>query len=174
MKWNIYINALITGFVVVSFEMLGSRFLNPYFGSGIYTWGAIISTVLFALMVGYFGGGKLADKKPSYFLLGSMIIFSSVYLCIIPHISDVALRYCFDNTTNLSTATLISSFILFFFPLALLGAYSPFAIRLVLKNTSESGSISGFIYGLSTFGSIIGALVTTFYLIPNFGTVMIT
>jgi MFS family permease len=42
--------------------MLGSRYLNPYFGSGIYTWAALISTVLAALTLGYFLGGWLADR----------------------------------------------------------------------------------------------------------------
>ena len=43
--------------------MLGSRYLNPYFGSGIYTWASLISTVLAALTVGYFLGGWLADRQ---------------------------------------------------------------------------------------------------------------
>src|SRR5262249_37692385 len=45
----IYFVAFVTGAIVMSFEMLGSRYLNPYFGSGIYTWAALISTVLAAL-----------------------------------------------------------------------------------------------------------------------------
>ena len=48
----IYAAAFVTGAVVMSFEMLGSRYLNPYFGSGIYTWAALISTVLIALTAG--------------------------------------------------------------------------------------------------------------------------
>ena len=31
----IYLVAFVTGAIVMSFEMLGSRYLNPYFGSGI-------------------------------------------------------------------------------------------------------------------------------------------
>ena len=45
----IYLVAFVTGAIVMSFEMLGSRYLNPYFGSGIYTWASLISTVLAAL-----------------------------------------------------------------------------------------------------------------------------
>src|SRR5262249_7523787 len=41
----LYLVAFVTGGIVMSFEMLGSRYLNPYFGSGIYTWAALISTV---------------------------------------------------------------------------------------------------------------------------------
>jgi hypothetical protein len=45
----IYIVAFVTGAIVMSFEMLGSRYLNRYFGSGIYTCVVLISTVLAAL-----------------------------------------------------------------------------------------------------------------------------
>ena len=61
----IYGAAFVTGAIVMSFEMLGSRYLNPYFGSGIYTWAALISTVLIALTAGYFLGGSLADRTAS-------------------------------------------------------------------------------------------------------------
>src|ERR671937_1935023 len=61
----IYAVAFITGAIVMSFEMLGSRYLNPYFGSGIYTWAALISTVLIALTAGYFLGGALGDPTVS-------------------------------------------------------------------------------------------------------------
>src|SRR5258708_18814857 len=61
----IYLVAFVTGAIVMSFEMLGSRYLNPYFGSGIYTWASLISTVLAALCVGYFIGGIAAARHPS-------------------------------------------------------------------------------------------------------------
>ena len=40
----VYLAAFVVGAIVMSFEMLGSRYLNPYFGSGIYTWASLIST----------------------------------------------------------------------------------------------------------------------------------
>src|SRR5262249_12355208 len=65
----IYAAAFSTGGIVMGIEMLGSRYLNPYFGSGIYTWAALIFTVLVALMAGYFLGGTLADRTPSTVVL---------------------------------------------------------------------------------------------------------
>ena len=61
----IYFHAFLIGFIVMAFEMIGSRYLNPYFGSSVYTWASIISTVLLALTVGYFIGGLMADRYPS-------------------------------------------------------------------------------------------------------------
>ena len=80
----IYLIAFVTGAIVMSFEMLGSRYLNPYFGSGIYTWASLISTVLGALTVGYFIGGWLADRTPSVPVLGATVLFGSVYMLALP------------------------------------------------------------------------------------------
>src|SRR5258708_30063128 len=70
----LYAGAFITGAIVMSFEMLGSRYLNPYFGSGIYTWASLISTVLAALTAGYFAGGVMADSRPSPRVLGAAVL----------------------------------------------------------------------------------------------------
>jgi hypothetical protein len=75
----IYLVAFVTGAIVMSFEMLGSRYLNPYFGSGIYTWASLISTVLAALCVGYFIGGVLADRYPSATVLGVTVLIGSYW-----------------------------------------------------------------------------------------------
>jgi hypothetical protein len=76
----IYAVAFVTGGIVMSFEMLGSRYLNPYFGSGIYTWAALISTVLAALTAGYFFGGFIADRTVSPVVLGAIVSLASLYL----------------------------------------------------------------------------------------------
>src|SRR6266436_4735231 len=125
----VYGGAFITGAIVMSFEMLGSRYLNPYFGSGIYTWASLISTVLAALL---------------------------------------------DAIDDIKTGSLASAFVLMFFPVAFYGAYSPFAIRLLLRSTHASGGVSGGVYAISTAGSIVGTLGTTFLLIPAIGTRAIT
>src|SRR5215510_9816884 len=80
----VYTGAFVTGTIVMGFEMLGSRYLNPYFGSGIYTWASLISVVLAALTVGYFAGGYLADRHPSVQVLGATIVIGSAYLLLLP------------------------------------------------------------------------------------------
>ena len=82
--FTIYLVAFVTGAIVMSFEMLGSRYLNPYFGSGIYTWASLISTVLAALCAGYFLGGIAADRHPSARVLGATVLIGSAYLLCLP------------------------------------------------------------------------------------------
>jgi spermidine synthase len=170
----IYIVAFITGAIVMGFEMLGSRYLNPYFGSGIYTWAALISTVLAALTAGYFLGGFIADRTVSAAVLGTIIGIGSVYLLVLPRFADVVLRFVLAGIDDVRVGSLCAALAIMFVPVMLLGVYSPFAIRLVLRASERSGTVSGSIYGASTAGSIAGTLGTTFFLIPAIGTHAIT
>ncbi len=170
----IYIVAFVTGAIVMSFEMLGSRYLNPYFGSGIYTWAALISTVLAALTAGYFLGGFIGDRTVSAAVLGTIVGIASLYLLALPSFAEAILGFVFDTIDNVRVGSLYSALAIMFLPVTLLGVYSPFAIRLVLRAAQHSGTVSGSVYGVSTAGSIAGTLGTTFFLIPMIGTRAIT
>lgn len=170
----IYVAAFLTGAIVMSFEMLGSRYLGPYFGSGIYTWAALISTVLGALCVGYFLGGSLADRHPSPRVLGATVLIGSVYLLLLPAFADPLLQFFVWHIDDIKLGSLAAALAIMLFPVMLLGMYSPFAIRLLLRSERNSGVVSGTVYGVSTAGSILGTLGTTFFLIPLIGTRAIT
>ena len=75
---------------------------------------------------------------------------------------------------DVKTGSLAAAFAILFFPVTFLGMYSPFGIRLLLRSAQSSGTVSGTVYGISTVGSIVGTLGTTFYLIPTIGTRAIT
>src|SRR5713226_1704279 len=170
----VYGGAFITGAIVMSFEMLGSRYLNPYFGSGIYTWASLISTVLAALTAGYFAGGRLADRYPSARVLGAAVLIGSAFILALPSFSTMLLEALLEAIDDIKSGSLASAFVLMFFPVAFYGAYSPFAIRLLLRSTQASGGVSGGVYAISTAGGIVGTLGTTFLLIPAIGTRAIT
>ena len=170
----IYCIAFITGAIVMSFEMLGSRYLNPHFGSGIYTWASLISTVLAALTAGYFLGGALADRRPHVPVLGATVLIGSVYLILLPKFADALLEFVLDRFDDVKSGSLAAAMAIMMFPVTFLGMYSPFAIRLLLKSPHRSGVVSGTVYGISTAGSIVGTLGTTFFLIPAMGSRAIT
>jgi len=170
----IYIVAFVTGAIVMSFEMLGSRYLNPYFGSGIYTWAALISTVLLALTLGYFLGGYLADRTASAAVLALTVIVGSVYLLALPSFAGPVLEFVLAAIDDVRAGSLVSALAIMVFPVTFLGMYSPFAIRLLLRSAQNSGRISGAVYGISTVCSIVGTLGTTFVLIPTIGSRAIT
>ena len=170
----IYVVALVTGAIVMSFEMLGSRYLNPYFGNGIYTWAALISTVLAALTAGYFLGGLIGDRTVSAAVLGVIVGLASVYLLVLPSFAGAILDLVLNTVDDVRLGSLYAALSIMFLPVMLLGVYSPFAIRLVMRTAQHSGTVSGTVYGVSTAGSIVGTLGTTFFLIPLIGTRAIT
>lgn len=170
----VYVVAFVVGAIIMSFEMLGSRYLNPYFGSGIYTWASLISTVLLSLTVGYFIGGWLADRNPSPRILGITVLIGSLYILFLPAFSQPMLEAVLNAIDDIKMGSLVSAIAILFFPVTFLGMYSPFAIRLLLKSPTSSGMVSGTVYGISTAGSIVGTLGTTFFLIPTMGSRAIT
>ena len=100
----IYSVAFVTGAIIMSFEMLGSRYLNPYFGSGIYTWASLISTVLLALTVGYFLGGYLADRTASPAVLALTVMVGSIYLLALPSFAQPFSNSCWGAWTTFGPA----------------------------------------------------------------------
>ena len=170
----IYCVAFLTGAIVMSFEMLGSRYLSPYFGGGIYTWAALISTVLIALTAGYFVGGILADRTISASVLALIVIAGSGYLLVLPSFAQPVLEFALDSINDIRAGSLNASLSLMLVPVTFFGMCSPFAVRLLLRSAKSSGRVAGAVYGISTAGSIAGTLGTTFFLIPAIGSRGIT
>ncbi len=59
-------------------------------------------------------------------------------------------------------------------PLTLMSVFTPFAVRLLLTSVSFGGRLVGYVYGVSTVGNVLGTLVTTFTLVPMFGSRALT
>jgi MFS family permease len=170
----VYANAFLVGSVLMGFEMLGSRYLFPYFGGGIGTWASLISTVLSALAIGYFVGGTLVDRYPSALLIAIAIFIAAAYLACVPPAADHVMGWILAKLGDGPWAILLASSTLLLLPLTLLGTFSPVAARLLIHTTSETGRVAGRVYGISTIGNVAGTLLTTFTLIPSIGSRAIT
>ena len=165
----IYANAFIVGGVLMGFEMLGARYLYPYFGSGIETWAGLISTVLVALALGYFAGGALVGRYPSLRLLALAVALAALYLAGIPAAADPLMSALLAAIGARPTGILLAAAALLLVPLSFLGMLSPIAVRLLVRRAEESGRVAGIVYGISTVGSVFGPLFTAFALIPPIG-----
>ncbi len=159
----------LTGAAVLIIEITANRIVSPYFGNTIFTFSAIISTVLAALSFGYYFGGQLSDKHPKLSLFYSIILFSGFLTFLILPLKYYLLPYL-GKTLDPFQGPLITSLFLFFPASFVLGTLSPFGIKLQHQLTPKTGlgTISGRIFFFSTMGSIFGSLATGFYLIPTF------
>lgn len=166
--------AITLGFAVMGFEMLGSRFLNPYFGGTINTWASLIATVLVALMAGYLLGGALVDRTMSPRLCGALLAAAGAYLLTIPLWVDLLFTWMLGSVGDGMIGTVLASMALLLLPLTLMSVFTPFAVRLLLTSVSFGGRLVGYVYGVSTVGNVLGTLITTFMLVPAFGSRTLT
>jgi spermidine synthase len=157
------------GAVLMGLEIAGSRVLTPHFGNSVFVWGSLISVFLIALSVGYYLGGKLADRRPSQRLLNSICVAVSAWIFLLAAIGHPVCEGLFQAGLGEQSGPLLASAVLFLPPSVALGMVSPFSIRIAATGISSLGQVSGTLYALSTAGSIVGTLLTTFVLIPLIG-----
>lgn len=168
---KLYLVVFLTGAIVMILELIGSRILAPIFGTSIFVWTSLIGVILGAMSLGYYYGGKIADKNPNLKFFSSIILSSGCLVFSILIIKDVVLYS--GLFLGIKTGTVISAIFLFALPALFLGAVSPYAVRLSIKAVESSGNTVGNLYAVSTFGSIVGTFLAGFYLIPNFGSIAI-
>jgi protein-S-isoprenylcysteine O-methyltransferase Ste14 len=61
--------------------------------------------------------------------------------------------------------SLVASMTLFFIPTVILGMLSPYSVRLLVRESNQSGQVAGKLYFVSTLGSALGTIITSFYLV---------
>ncbi len=173
MKYFLIVLVLIGGMTSLALEMCAERLMEPYFGTSLIVWASLIGLILIYLTVGYLVGGRLADRYPSEQVLCVITAAAALAIALIPFVSQGILQWSVTGLEQVSVSIFLSSLIgtilLFAVPVTLLGIVSPFAIRLLTKEVSQSGRSSGSLYAISTFGSIVGAFLPVLWLIPTFG-----
>lgn len=160
----------LSGAALMGLEIVGSRVLAPVFGTSIFVWGALITTFLASLAAGYALGGRLADRRPEPALLAGILVVSAVLLWILFAAPHVVLDACAVAPVPDRFRALLASLILFGPPSVLMGAVTPFAVRLAARELATVGSAAGRLSAISTAGSILGTFATAFFLIPAFAT----
>lgn len=160
----------VCGWAVMSLEILGGRILTPYFGSDIYVWGSVISVFLLSLSIGYFLGGKLSRRLAGRWHLSAVILGAAVCITVLPLFHEKVNGAIFDlwvadSQAGERWACLAAATVLFLIPTTLLGMVSPYAVRLATTEVSSVGEKAGVLYAISTVGSVLGCLMTSFYLI---------
>lgn len=164
----IFALVFIAGYSVMSIELLGGRILAPYFGNSIYVWGSIITVFMLALALGYLAGGQLSLRRPSLRKLGLVFVLAAGAIVPLVLFAEPVMQWIFASIYDPRYGSLCAALLLFLLPTLILGVISPYAIRLLVATTAESGQIAGKLYFVSTLGSALGTLATSFYLVLYF------
>ena len=152
----------------MSLELLGGRVLAPYFGSSIYVWGSIITVFMVALSIGYLVGGRLSVDNPRLSRYG--FFFLAAAITAVPTIvyGEAIMDQVFLHLEDPRYGSLVATTCLFFIPTAILGMIAPYSVRLLVTESHFSGRVAGGLYFVSTLGSALGTLMTSFYLVLLF------
>lgn len=165
---------LVSGMTTMATEMSASRLLAPYFGASVMVWANIIGLILIYLSIGYWYGGRLADRYPTLRALCTITLTASIMIAIVPFIARPVLEISSGGIDSLEVSSVLGSFagclLLFSVPITFLGMVPPFTVRLALRSIHDSGQVAGSLYALSTVGSIVGTFGSVLVLIPWIGT----
>jgi predicted membrane-bound spermidine synthase len=174
MKRYLYFAVFVAGMTTLALEFCASRLLGSVFGTSNIVWASIIGLILIYLTVGYFLGGRWADRSPNPRSMYAILAWGAFTSGLVPLVARPILRLAADAFDQLQVGILFGSFtsvlILFSIPVSLLGTISPFAIRLAIQDPQEAGRISGRIYAISTLGSFVGTFLPVLVFIPLLGT----
>lgn len=155
-------------------EICAARLLAPYYGASTVVWANVIGIVLASLAVGYWLGGRLADRHPTRRTLGVAVLAGAAIIAAMPFVSRPLLGVSVEGLDNVSVGAAVGSFfgtlVLFAPAVVLLGMVAPFAIRLWISDLRAAGEVAGRVFALSTAGSLLGTFLPALVTIPLIGT----
>jgi spermidine synthase len=166
--------AFTVGAASLGTEIAAARLLAPWFGASTIVWANTIATVLVALAIGYWFGGRIADRDPSLQGLSRLVVLAAGLLAIVPFVAGPFLRVSVDALDSVEAGafagSLLAVLVLVAVPVLVLGMAAPYAVRLSVARVEEAGRITGRLYAISTVGSLAGVFLSALLLIPLVGT----
>ena len=170
----LYLTVFVSGMSTLAIELTASRLLGNVFGTSNLVWANVIGLMLLYLSVGYFLGGRLADRHPNPRNLFRLVLWAAFFSALIPLLSRPILQGAASAVINVDAVVVVGAFlsvlVLFAGPVTLLGCVPPFAMRLAIDDLSMTGQVSGKIYAISTLGSLLGTFLPVLVFIPEIGT----
>ncbi len=170
----LYVLVFVVGTGSLGAEIAVARLMAPFFGASTIVWANTIGVVLVALSLGYWFGGRLADRDPSLRGLCKMVLLAALLLAVVPFVAqpffDISVSALDSISAGAFAGSLFAVLVLIAVPVLLLGAASPYALRLAVPDVEHAGRIAGRLYAISTAGSLAGTMLSSLLLIPVLGT----
>lgn len=157
--------AFTNGFVIMAIQLLGGRIMAPYFGSSVYVWGSIITVFMLSLSLGYLAGGRLSTRQPDVRMFASFFLASAILCLPIIFLAELVMSQIFVVVEDPRYGSLLTAGLLYFLPICVMGMVSPYSVRLLVRSQEGSGGVAGMLYFVSTMGSALGTLGTSFYFV---------
>src|SRR5690349_22940402 len=91
--WLLIVQVFIAGATSMAVELSASRLLAPYFGTSLFVWANLIGLILLYLTLGYYLGGRIADRYPRPFVLYGITSAAALLISAIPPLSRPILSW---------------------------------------------------------------------------------
>ncbi len=170
----LYVLVFVVGTGSLGAEIAVARLMAPFFGASTIVWANTIGVVLVALSIGYWFGGRLADRNATLAGLSKLVLAAAVLLAVVPFIAqpffDISVDALDEISAGAFAGSLFAVLALVAVPVMLLGAASPYALRLAVPDVEHAGRVAGRLYAISTAGSLVGTMSSSLLLIPVLGT----
>ncbi|HOC46742.1 MAG TPA: fused MFS/spermidine synthase, partial [Syntrophorhabdaceae bacterium] len=140
----------ISGAIVMVYELVGSRLISPYVGTSLYVWSSLIGVILGALSLGYYLGGRLADRRAEWHFFSGILFLAALFIGLTVFTKHVVLEFVALFNIRSEYTALLASLFLFAPASILLGMISPFSVKLRMKSLESSASTVGNLYAIST------------------------
>ena len=164
----------VVGAASLGAEIAAVRLMAPFFGASTIVWANTIAVVLVALALGYWLGGRLADRRPDVRSLCLVVLAAAALLAVVPFVArpffDVAVDALDEIRAGAFVGSMLGVLCLVAVPVLALGTCSPWAIRLAIPDVDHAGRVAGRMYAISTAGSLVGTLLAALVLVPFAGT----
>jgi hypothetical protein len=178
--------AALSGFAVLTLEILGVHWLAPWFGTSALVWSNQIGVVLLAMAVGGWYGGRRAKRAQAPLrIAGAALLISGLLVALsIPALPWLAAWLLPDGLSLDEAArfflggSLGAALLLFAPPVFLMSMVSPLLVEARVRALSQAsgveqgqaGQAAGAIGAAGTIGSLLGVFGSSLIAIPLFGT----
>ncbi len=165
---------LISGFASLVYQVLWMRHLGLLFGNGSQAAAATLAMFFAGLGVGSWWWGKRVSGRPLrlYALLELGIVASALAYFVVKFAIEAiypAVYAALAGTSWILIAKLVMAGLLIFPGAFFMGGTIPAMGQVAVAERSRFGRISAWLYGMNTFGAMLGVMVGAFVLLPSLG-----
>ena len=136
------------GMTTLGAEIAAARLIAPAFGASTVVWANTIAIVLVALAGGYWLGGRLAGPPSARARDGARRRCSGAGLVALIPLLAIPLLGVTEDSLGEFAGSLLAQLVLVAPPVLVLGALSPWAIRLRVRSVDGAGDVTGRLYAL--------------------------
>ena len=166
-----------SGLCSLTYEIIWQRLLKLTLGNTTYATSITVAVFMGGLALGAFLIRKRADalrnKLLVYGIIELLVAFFALLTPVFLKAIDSAYIFIFHQFAPSQAALLalqvIVSTVILAFPTVLMGATLPILASLIVRRAATAGWETGLLYSINTFGALVGAMVTGFYLIRVMG-----